>query len=87
MPAKVLQLKSDKWIKEMALKYGMIEPFQEKLVVENVISYGLSSYGYDIRIADEFMVFTNVYETVVDPKNFNSVLLAQNIKGVENDWY
>ncbi|MDD5573512.1 MAG: dCTP deaminase [Candidatus Hydrothermia bacterium] len=75
-----MPVKSDKWIKEMALKYGMIEPFQEKLVVENVISYGLSSYGYDFRIADEFLVFTNVYETVVDPKNFNSASFV-NLKG------
>ncbi len=66
-----MPVKSDRWIREMALKYKMIEPFEEGLVAKNVISYGLSSYGYDIRIADEFRIFTDVYQTVVDPKNFN----------------
>ncbi len=61
---------SDKWIREMALK-GMIEPFEEKLVRYGVVSYGLSSYGYDFRVADEFKIFTNVSSTIVDPKNFD----------------
>jgi dCTP deaminase len=55
----------------MALEHGMIEPFQEDQVRKGVISYGVSSYGYDIRVADEFKIFTNVYSTVVDPKNFD----------------
>jgi dCTP deaminase len=55
----------------MALEHGMIEPFVEDQVRQGVISYGVSSYGYDIRVADEFKIFTNVYSTVVDPKHFN----------------
>lgn len=62
---------SDKWIRKMAKDYGMIEPFEENLVRKGVISYGLSSYGYDLRIADEFKIFTNVSSTIVDPKNFD----------------
>ncbi len=64
-------LKPDHWIRKMALEHGMIEPFVERQVREGVISYGLSSYGYDIRVADEFKIFTNVYSTVVDPKQFD----------------
>lgn len=64
-------LKSDKWIREMCLKYNMITPFVEKLITKGKISYGLSSYGYDIRVADEYKIFTDVYNTVVDPKNFS----------------
>jgi dCTP deaminase len=55
----------------MALEHGMIEPFEDRQVRAGVISYGLSSYGYDIRVADEFKVFTNINNTVVDPKNFD----------------
>ncbi|HNZ01515.1 MAG TPA: dCTP deaminase [Anaerolineaceae bacterium] len=64
-------LKPDHWIRRMALEHGMIEPFVESQVREGVISYGLSSYGYDIRVADEFKIFTNVYSAVVDPKHFD----------------
>ncbi len=64
-------LKADRWIREMAQQHGMIEPFVENQVREGVISYGLSSYGYDMRVADEFKVFTNVYSQVVDPKAFS----------------
>jgi dCTP deaminase len=64
-------LKPDHWIRKMSLEHGMIEPFVEKQVREGVISYGLSSYGYDIRLADEFKVFTDVYSAIVDPKNFS----------------
>jgi len=64
-------LKADGWIRKMSLEHGMIEPFVEDQVREGVISYGVSSYGYDIRVADEFKIFTNVYSTVVDPKHFN----------------
>ena len=56
----------------MALDHGMIEPFVDKQVGTGVVSYGVSSYGYDIRVADEFKVFTNVNSTVIDPKNFDS---------------
>ncbi len=63
-------VRNDRWIKEMARK-GMIEPFEEKLVREGVISYGVSSYGYDMRVADEFKIFTNINNTIVDPKNFD----------------
>ena len=56
----------------MALEHGMIEPFEDRQVRDGVISYGLSSYGYDIRVADEFKVFTNINSTVVDPKNFDA---------------
>lgn len=62
---------SDKWIRQMARERRMIEPFVEKQVREGVISYGVSSYGYDIRCADEFHIFTNINSTVVDPKNFD----------------
>ena len=55
----------------MALDQGMIEPFVEKQVRSGVVSYGLSSYGYDIRVANEFKVFTNIYTTVIDPKAFD----------------
>src|SRR5258708_775380 len=64
-------LKSDRWIRKMAHEHDMINPFSEKQVREGVISYGLSSYGYDLRVADEFKIFTNVNCTVVDPKNFD----------------
>jgi len=55
----------------MALEHGMIEPFEDRQVRDGVVSYGLSSYGYDIRVADEFKVFTNLFNTVVDPKSFD----------------
>ena len=64
-------LKSDTWIRKMALEQGMIDPFVDGQVREGVISYGLSSYGYDIRVTDEFKIFTNVHSAVVDPKHFN----------------
>jgi dCTP deaminase len=64
-------LKSDRWIRKMAHEQGMINPFSEKQVREGVISYGLSSYGYDLRVADEFKIFTNVNSTTVDPKQFD----------------
>ncbi|MFN3395686.1 MAG: dCTP deaminase [Thermodesulfovibrionales bacterium] len=63
-------IKNDRWIREMASK-GMIEPFSENQVREGVISFGVSSYGYDMRIADEFKIFTNINNTIVDPKNFD----------------
>ena len=66
-----MAIKSDRWIKRMALEQGMIEPFEDRQVRKGVVSFGLSSYGYDARVADEFKVFTNVYNTVVDPKKFD----------------
>ena len=65
-------IKADRWIKKMALEHRMIEPFEDRQVRAGVISYGLSSYGYDIRVADEFKVFTNINSTVVDPKSFDN---------------
>jgi dCTP deaminase len=64
-------IKSDRWIRQMALEKGMIKPFEERQVRQGVISFGLSSYGYDIRIADEFKIFTNINSTIVDPKTFD----------------
>ena len=65
-------LKSDKWIRKMSKEHQMIDPFCEEQVGKNVISYGVSSYGYDIRVGREFKIFTNVNSTVVDPKNFEA---------------
>ena len=62
---------SDIWISEKSKKEGMIRPFVDKQIRKGVISYGVSSYGYDIRVANEFKVFTNINSTVVDPKNFD----------------
>ena len=66
-----MSVKSDRWIRRMALEHSMISPFSEKQVRAGTISYGLSSYGYDLRVADEFRIFTNVNTTIVDPKNFD----------------
>ena len=65
-----MPVQSDKWIKKMALENGMISPFEEKQVRGNKISYGLSSFGYDARVSNEFKIFTNLNSEVVDPKNF-----------------
>jgi dCTP deaminase len=64
-------LMPDHWIRDMAVHHGMIDPFVEKQKRDGVISYGLSSYGYDARCAKEFMIFTNVDNAIVDPKNFS----------------
>jgi dCTP deaminase len=61
----------DHWIRRMAKEHKMIEPFQDRQVREGVISYGVSSYGYDLRVADEFNIFTNVNSSIVDPKHFD----------------
>jgi len=66
-----MAIKSDRWIREMAQTQQMIDPFCEKQMREGVISYGLSSYGYDLRVADEFKIFTNVNSAIVDPKKFD----------------
>ncbi|MDO9104167.1 MAG: dCTP deaminase [Methylovulum sp.] len=71
-----MSIKSDKWIRQMAEQYGMIEPFESGQVRDSeqgrVISYGTSSYGYDVRCSDEFKIFTNINSAIVDPKNFDS---------------
>ncbi|HED14382.1 MAG TPA: dCTP deaminase [Gammaproteobacteria bacterium] len=71
-----MSIKCDRWIRQMATENGMIEPFEADQVRENtsgrVISYGTSSYGYDIRCSDEFKIFTNINSAVVDPKAFDS---------------
>jgi len=76
-----MSIRPDTWIKKMALEQGMIDPFVEEQVRDvegrSVISYGLSSYGYDIRVADQFQIFTNVYGSVVDPKAFDPKGLVQ----------
>ena len=66
-----MSIKPDHWIRKMAQEHGMIEPYEPNQVREGVVSYGVSSYGYDIRVADEFKIFTNVFSAVVDPKNFD----------------
>lgn len=65
-------VKPDKWIRRMALERGMIVPFEDGQVVQGVVSFGLSSYGYDLRIADEFMIFAGVEGSVIDPKEFDA---------------
>jgi dCTP deaminase len=66
-----MSIQPDHWIRETAVKEGMIDPFVEKLTRDGVISYGLSSYGYDARVADEFKIFTNLDSATVDPKDFS----------------
>jgi len=70
-----MSIKSDKWIRRMAQEHGMIEPFVERKMrgegADRLISFGVSSYGYDVRCADEFKVFTNINSATVDPKNFD----------------
>jgi len=63
---------SDKWIRKMASEHKMISPFEDKQIRENKISYGLSSFGYDARVSNEFKIFTNVNSEIVDPKNFKA---------------
>ena len=66
-----MSIKADKWIRRMALEHGMIEPFERRQVRAGVISYGVSSYGYDMRVAREYRIFTNVLSSIVDPKKFD----------------
>ena len=65
-----MTIQSDKWIRNMAKNHEMINPFEENQIRDNKISYGLSSYGYDARVSNEFKIFTNVNSEVIDPKNF-----------------
>jgi dCTP deaminase len=78
-------LQADRWIRKMALEHGMIEPFVDRQMrqaeANKLVSFGLSSYGYDLRVADEFKVFTNVYNSIVDPKQFREDSFV-NFKGV-----
>jgi len=80
-----MSIKSDKWIRRMAEQHGMIDPFEPRQIKEadgkKIISYGTSSYGYDIRCANEFKIFTNINSTIVDPKNFD----PKNFVTVEDD--
>ena len=80
-----MSIKSDKWIRRMAEEHGMIEPFEPNQIKEangqRIISYGTSSYGYDIRCANEFKIFTNINSTIVDPKNLD----PKNFVTVEDD--
>ena len=66
-----MSIKSDRWIRRMAKEHGMIEPFTDGQVRAGAISYGVSSYGYDMRVAREFRIFTNVLNSIVDPKAFD----------------
>jgi dCTP deaminase len=66
-----MSVKNDRWIRRMVQEQQMIEPFAENQKRDGVISYGLSSYGYDLRVADEFKIFTNVNCSIVDPKSFD----------------
>jgi len=66
-----MSIMPDHWIREQSQKHQMIEPFEEKQRASGMISYGLSSYGYDARLSDEFMIFTNIDNAIVDPKNFD----------------
>lgn len=67
-----MSIKSDKWISRMCREHKMIDPFEEKQVRKGMISYGVSSYGYDIRVADEYKIFTNVNTSLIDPKGFDN---------------
>jgi len=66
-----MSIMPDTWIRQQAVEHGMIEPFVERQQRSGVISYGLSSYGYDARVSDEFKIFTNVDNAIVDPKDFS----------------
>ena len=72
LPAENMSIKSDGWIRRMAREHGMIEPFVDGQVREGAISYGVSTYGYDMRVAPEFRIFTNVLSIIVDPKHFDA---------------
>lgn len=76
-----MSIKPDHWIRKMAKEHNMIEPFVEGQISKGVISYGLSSYGYDIRVSNEFKVFTNVFNSMVDPKNFDE----KSFVGIEDE--
>jgi dCTP deaminase len=72
-----MSIKSDRWISRMAREQGTIDPFEQSQVRSGVISYGISSYGYDMRVANEFRIFTNVHSPIVDPKDFDPLSLVE----------
>jgi dCTP deaminase len=72
-----MAIKSDRWIRRMAAEHGMIEPFADAQVRSGAISYGVSSYGYDMRVAREFRIFTNVHSPIVDPKQFDPLSFVE----------
>ena len=72
-----MSIKSDRWIRRMVKEHRMIEPFEDTQVRTGAVSFGVSSYGYDMRVAPEFRIFTNVHSTVVDPKHFDSRSLVE----------
>ena len=76
-----MTIMSDNWIKKMSVEEGMIEPFVDAQKKEGTISYGVSSYGYDARVSEEFKIFTNVDSAIVDPKNFNDKKSIHNFLG------
>jgi len=78
-----MSIKPDTWIRQMAHEHDMIVPFVDDQVSEGIISYGVSSYGYDLRVTDEFKIFTNVRSTVVDPKSFDGDTMVVDYKGDE----
>ena len=67
-----MSIKSDKWIKKMSIEQRMIYPFSDNSIKRDCISYGLSSYGYDIRVSNEYKIFTNINNSIIDPKNFDA---------------
>src|SRR6267142_2110777 len=84
-----MTVKSDRWIRRMANEFRMIDPFEPGQVKEidgrRIVSYGTSSYGYDIRCADEFKLFTNINSSIVDPKEFDAQNLV-NVTPFEPEW-
>jgi dCTP deaminase len=78
-----MSIKPDTWIRKMAREHRMIEPFVDDQVSKGIISYGVSSYGYDLRVTDEFKIFTNVRSTVVDPKSFDENTMVVDYQGSE----
>ena len=81
-----MSIKSDRWIRRMALEHGMIDPFEPAQVRENehgrIVSYGTSSYGYDVRCSNEFKIFTNIDSAIVDPKNFDESSFVDKVSDV-----
>jgi dCTP deaminase len=77
-----MPVKNDRWITRMAREHRMIEPFEGRQVRNGVVSFGVSSYGYDIRVADEFRIFTNVNSALVDPKAFDPTSLVEVVRDV-----
>jgi dCTP deaminase len=77
-----MPVKNDRWITRMAKDHRMIEPFEDRQVRNGVVSFGVSSYGYDIRVADEFRIFTNVNSALVDPKAFDPKSLVEVVREV-----